>query len=173
MGGYLEVQQPKEISMSKLKQVNTSDLARLEGYLEAAQHIFTRGELDVTLETALFEISDSDVTDEDVIRAAYSTFSPIEHRVECSLDEMMSGVHNILTITRRFWKSDDWVPKMLENNLRERYWQLVKCCFDYTNARIVELGNDVPYVNISGGFTYILYAPDMSRCLLLVGNTSD
>ncbi len=159
--------------MSKLNRIQTSELDRLEGYLEAAQHIFTRGELDVTLEASLFEISDSNITDEDVIRTAYSSFNPIEHRVECSLDEMMSGVNDILSIDRRFWKPDDWVPKMLEKNLREGYWQHVKSCFDFTNAKIVELGNDVPYINISGGFTYILYAPDMSKCLLLVGNTSD
>ncbi len=159
--------------MSRLQRIQSFETNRLEGYLEAAQHIFTKGELDVTLEAALFEISDSNITDEEVIIAAYSTFNPIEYRAERNLDEMLSGVHEIFSITRRFWKSDDWVPKMLENNLRERYWQLIKCCFDYTNARIVELGNDVPYINISGGFTYILYAPDMSRCLLLVGNTSD
>lgn len=158
--------------MGNLQRIENFETNRLEGFLEAAQHIFTRGELDVTLETALFEILDSDVTDEDVIRAAYSTFNSIEFRAKRNLDEMMSGVHNILSITR-IWKPDDWVRKMLENNLRERFWQLVKCCFDYTQAKIVELGNDVPYVNISGGFTYILYAPDMSRCLLLVGNTSD
>jgi hypothetical protein len=57
--------------------------------------------------------------------------------------------------------------------LREGYWQHVKSCFDYTNARVIELGDHIPYVNIGGGFTYILYASDMSRCLLLVGNLSD
>ena len=50
----------------------------------------------------MFEVFDSEVTDEDVIRASYSTSNPIEHRVECSLDEMMSGVHNILSIMRGF-----------------------------------------------------------------------
>ena len=159
--------------MSKLKRIQTSELNRLEGYLDAAQHIFTRGELEVALEVSLFEIYDTDITDEDVVRAAYTTFNPTEHRVERNLAEMMSGANDILIIDRRFWKSDDWVPKMLENNLREGYWQHIKFCFDFTYAKIVELGNDVPYINISGGFTYILYAADMSRCLMLVGNTSD
>ena len=159
--------------MGNLQRIENFETNRLEGFLEAAQHIFTRGDLEVTLEALLFEILNNDVTDEDVIHAAYSTFNAIDYQAERSLDEMLSGVHSILNIDRRFWTSDDWVPKMVENNLRERFWQLVKCCFDYTDAKIVELGNNVPYVNISGGFTYILYAPDMSKCLLLVGNTSD
>jgi hypothetical protein len=40
-------------------------------------------------------------------------------------------------------------------------------------ARIVELGPHVPYVNIGDGFTYVLYALDMKKCALLVGNVSD
>jgi hypothetical protein len=160
--------------MSKLNRIRTSELDRLQGYLEAAQHVFTKGNLDVMLEASLFEIVDSDITDEDVVRAVYPNgFNPIEYRAECSFNEMVSGVHRILEVTREFWKPEYSIPSMIENNVREGYWKHVKSCFDYTNARIVELGHNVPYVNVWGGFTYILYAPDMRRCLLLVGNTSD
>lgn len=159
--------------MSKLKKIQTPEFNRLEGYLNSAQHIFTRGELDVALEAALLEITDKDISEEDVIQASYSRYNTIESRVECSLSEMTSNVNNFLTISERFWRRDDWMQKMIENNLREGYWQHIKSCFDYTNARIVEIGYDVPYVNISGGFTYILYASDLSQCLLLIGNTSD
>jgi hypothetical protein len=164
----------KGICMSKLKRIQTSELDRLLGYLDAAQHVFIKGELEVTLDATLFEILDTDITDEDVIRAAYPDgFNPIEYRAECSLEEMVSGVHNVLKVTREFWKPEYSIPEFIEHNLREEYWQHVKSCFDYTDARIVALGHDIPYVNIWGGFTYVLYAPDMSRCLLLVGNTSD
>ena len=160
--------------MVKLKRLSTPELDRLEGYLDAAQHIFIRGQLDVTLDAALFEIADDHITDEDVIRAAYPDgFNPIEYRAECSFDEMVSGIHDILRVTREFWKPEYSVPEIIENNLRKGYWQHVKSCFDYTNARIIQLGHNVPYVNIWGGFMYILYAPDMGRCLLLMGNTSD
>ncbi len=160
--------------MVKLKRLNIPELDRLEGYLDAARHIFVRGQLDVTLEAALFEITGDDISDEDVISAAYPRgFNPIEYRAECSSEEMMSGVHNVLKITREFWKPEYSIPETIESNVREGYWRLVKACFDYTNARIVELGHNVPYVNIWLGFTYVLYAPDMRRCLLLVGNTSD
>lgn len=160
--------------MSKLKRIQSAELDRLEGYLNAAQHVFVRGQLDVTLDATLFEITGDDITDEDVIRAAYPDgFNPIEYCAESSSEEMMHGVHDILKIDREFWRPEYRVSEIIENNLREGYWQHVKSCFDYTSARIVALGHDVPCVNICGGFTYILYAPDMSRCLLLTGNTSD
>jgi hypothetical protein len=31
----------------------------------------------------------------------------------------------------------------------------------------------VPFVNIGLGFCFIMYASDMRRCMLLVGNVSD
>ena len=157
-----------------LKRLHTSEVNRLEGYLDAAQHMCRMGQLDVTLDAALFEMDGDNVLDEDVINAAYPDgFNPIEYRAECSFDDMVSGVHEILKITRAFWKQEYSIPEMIESNLREGYWQHVKACFDHTNVRIVELGHNVPFVNIGGGFTYILYAHDMSRCLVLIGNTSD
>jgi hypothetical protein len=158
--------------MTKLKRVQTTELDRLQGYLAAAQYVFTKGELDVFLEATLFEISDKSVTEEDVLQAAYSRSNAIDYRIERGLEETISGIHEILSIAKGLRRSD-WVTEMIENNLREGFWRFVKDCFDYTNARIVELGNDVPYINISRGFTYIFYAPDNSRCLLLVGNTTD
>lgn len=157
-----------------LKRLHTSEVNRLEGYLDAAQHMFVMGQLDVTLDAALFEIDGDNVLDEDVIKAAYPDgINPIEYRAECSFGDMVTGVHEILKITREFWKQEYSIAEMIESNLREGYWQHVEACFDHTNARIVGLGHNVPFVNIWGGFTYILYAHDMSRCLLLIGNTSD
>jgi hypothetical protein len=109
-----------------------------------------------------------------VIREAYADgFNPIEHRVEKSIDEMVTVVQKVLSIDRYNWKPEYSHSERIEASLREGYWQHVKSCFDYTNARVIELGDHIPYVNIGGGFTYILYASDMSRCLLLVGNLSD
>src|SRR5687767_1287427 len=107
--------------MTKLKRMQTTELNRLHGYLAAAQHVFTKGELDVTLEAALFEISDTSVTDEDVIQAAYSRSNPIEYSTERSLEEAISGIHEILSIAKGLRRSD-WVTEMIENNLREGFW---------------------------------------------------
>jgi hypothetical protein len=164
----------QEICMSKLRRIRTPELDRLEGYLSAAQHVFFKGELEVRLDAALFEITSNDISDEEVVLAAYPDgFNPIEHRAACSIKEMMDRVNNILSITKAFWKPEYSARERVEDHLREGYWQHVKSCFDYTYARIVELGHNVPYVNIGGGFTYILYAADMSRCLVLMGNTCD
>ena len=160
--------------MSKLKRLQSSELDRLAGYLAAAQYVCIRGQHNLTLDAALFEILGRDITDEDVISAAYPDgFSPIEHRAECSLENMTSGVEDNLSLAREYWMQEYSIADIIESNVRAGYWQHVKACFDYANARIIELGHDVPYVNIGGGFTYLLYAADMSRCLLLVGNFSD
>ena len=61
----------------------------------------------------LFEILDRDVTNEDVIRATYSSFNPIEYYKESSLDEMILNINDTLSVTRRFW-ADQWIAEMLE-----------------------------------------------------------
>jgi hypothetical protein len=160
--------------MSKLRHLETAATHRLKGYLAAAQYAFIKGQYDVTLEATFFEVVDSQLTDEEVLSAAYSDIEPIEHRRECSLEQMIAGVHQILSLPRRMWNSEySGIANIIEKNLRDGYWEHLKACFDYRNARIVELGHDVPWVNIDGGFTYVLYALDMSKCSLLVGNVCD
>ena len=160
--------------MSKLRKLESPAIDRLNGYLAAAGHVFTRSQLDVSLEAAFFEIADPNITDEDVVIAAFTTFNPIERRQGCSLEEMIAGVHRTLSMTRRWWNPEySGIPYLIERELREGYWEHLKACFKYENARIVELGSHVPYVNMGDAFTYVLYAPDMSRCAILVGNVSD
>jgi hypothetical protein len=146
----------------------------MKGYLAAAQLAFIRSQYDVILEASFFEITETPISNEEVVIAAYGDFNPIAVQRECSLDDMINGIHKTLTLTRRMWNPEyPGIPNILEKNLREGYWEHLKDCFEYETARIVELGNDVPYVNIGGGFTYVLYALDMSECALLVGNICD
>ena len=160
--------------MSKLRQLESAAIDRLNGYLEAAQYAFQKVPCDVTLEASFFEIVDPDIKDEDVVMAVYGSTNPIELRRDCSLEEMIGDVHETLTLPRRLWNSEyPGVPTIIEENLRDGYWRHLRSCFDYTEARIVKLGHDVPYVNIFSGFTYVLYALDMSQCAILMGNTTD
>jgi len=160
--------------MDKLRKLESSVIERFNGYLEAAQHAFIKGEYEVSLEAAFFEIADARITDEDVVVAAYQDLNPIEYQRECSLNQMIARVHGTLSLPRRMWNSDCFrILDQLEENLRDGYWQNLEACFDYKNARIVELGYHVPYVNLDGGFTFVLYALDKSKCALLVGNVCD
>ena len=160
--------------MTKLRKIKTEESSRLEGFLAAAQQVFFTNYLDVGLEATLLEIIDRNHSAEDVVEAAYGDcFNPIEYRNECSLDQMLRGAEEILSVSKTFWNPEFSVRDRLERDLREGYWQHVKLCLDYENARIIELGYHIPYVNMGGGFTYIIYAEDMSCCLLLVGNISD
>lgn len=163
-----------ENDMRKLRRIENSQVARFEGYIDAAQHVFRKGELDVGLEAALFEITDKTVTDEEVVSDAYAgVFNPVESRSESTVEEMMTKVNTLMTIARKYLKPQYAFAELLETDLREGYWRHLEACFDYKDARVVELGDHVPYVEMGDGFTYILYAPDMSRCMLLVGNESD
>ena len=169
----LERYLPSGDIMSKLRRISTPELDRFEGFQNAAQLVFRKGELSLTLEAALFEIVTPAISDEDVVLEAYPDgFNPIEHRAQRSLDEMVTAVHEVLRIPKTYWQTYNHVRGMIENKLRIGYWEHLEECFDYRKARIVELDPDVPWVNM-GGFTFILYASDMSRCLLLVGNQTD
>jgi len=160
--------------MDKLRRVTSPEIDRLTGYLAAAQHAFIKAQYDVSLDASVFEIADASVTDEDVLTAAYDGFNPVEHRAECSLEAMVARIHEVLQLPRRMWAADFCgIPGIVEERLRDGYWSHVRACFDFGNSRIVELGWHVPFVNIGVGFCFIMYASDMRRCMLLVGNVSD
>jgi hypothetical protein len=160
--------------MEKLRRLTSPQIDQLTGYLDAAQHAFIKGQYDVSLEGTVFEITDATVTDEDVLTAAYEGFNPIEHRAECSVETMAARINDLLTLRREMWAADfRGIPSIVEERLREGYWSHVRACFDCDGARIVELGWNVPFVNIGLGFCFILYASDIRRCMLLVGNVSD
>ena len=160
--------------MDKLQRVTSPEVDRLTGYLAAAQHAFIKGQTDVSLEATVFAIADATVTDEEVLTAGYDGFNPIDHRAECSLETMVARINEVLTLPRRMWAADcRGIPAIVEERLRDGYWSHVRACFDCDNARIVELGAHVPFVNIGAGFCFILYASDMHGCMLLVGNVSD
>ena len=110
--------------MGKLRLETSPDTDRLTGYLAAAQHAFIKGQLDVSLDAFVFEITDATVTDEDVVTAAYGGFNPIEHRAECSFESMVARTHETLALPRKMWASDySGIPGILEQRLREGYWQ--------------------------------------------------
>lgn len=163
--------------MNKLTPISNQAIDRLTGYLAAAESAFMKGQCYVTLEASFFDIADSALTNIDALNAAYgpdADFNGINVERECSLQELIDGVNDVLTLPRSMWASDcQGIPRIIEENLRNGYWERLKACFDYENARVVELGNNIPWVNIVGGFTYILYSNDMKRCAVLVGNTTD
>jgi len=160
--------------MDKLRPIVTPELDRFSGYLEAAGYALIKGQYDVTLAASCFEILDASVTDLEIVVAAHGDSNEIEHQAESSLDNMVARVHETIAMPRQMWAADYCgIPGIIEQNLRDGYWSHLRACFDYENARIVELGWHVPFVNIGVGFTFVLYAPDLSTCALLVGNVTD
>jgi hypothetical protein len=159
--------------MASLIPIRSEEWANFNGYLDALQLMFIRGELNLTLESAFYEITNT-VTDEEVIGAAYCGFNEIEYRQEVTMEHVIRRVNDTLSLTRAYWTPEyHGVPTLIENGLREGFWHRLNACFDVGTATVIELGNDVPYVNIGDGFTFIFYSPDRSRCLVLVANWSD
>ena len=159
--------------MTKLKVVKTPELSFFEGYITAASEMFLRGQLDATLEVCAFDIGDHSITVDDVITAAHPDgFNPIDYVTQRSVEEMETEINTFLTVERNFWKPNS-VPATIEQNLRSGFWSSFSECFDYKNSQIFEVGNDVPYINMGPGFTYVLINKEVSRCMLLVGNNSD
>lgn len=163
--------------MNKVTPISNHAIQRFTGYLAAAECAFMKGQCYVTLEASFFEILDKTISNIEVLNAAYgpgADFNGIKVERVCSVEEMIDGVHAILTMPRSMWRQDcQGIPAIIEANLRKGYWDSLQECFDYQQARIVELGSNIPWVNIVGGFTYILYSNDMRQCAILVGNTTD
>jgi len=156
----------------RITTLDNSSINRFKGFLSGVQLILKRRQYDVALEAFLFQLNDADVTDEDVIAAAYSDgYNPILHHELVPLDTVIAEVNSFLTLARDIWNQGPLID-VIEGELRDGYWNHLKPCIDYRSAQIVSVGPHVPYMNIMKGFTYILYA-DRSRALLLVGNISD
>ena len=160
--------------MDKLKPRTTPELRFFQGYITAASEMFLRGQLDASLEALAFEILDSSVTVSEVIEAANPDgTNPIQYVNEEPLDQLESEINAFLKVDLRFWKDNTSVPSLIEERLREGFWEYLSQCFDYKNSQIFSVGPDVPCINIGPGFTYVLYNKEMTRCLVLVGNTTD
>jgi hypothetical protein len=158
-----------------LRRIQTLETEYLRGFLQAAGPAFRTGNLELWLDAACFEILAQQVSVEDVISAAYpEADSDIESTEECTLESMMAHINSILTVSRQHSNPEfPGIPLRLERRLREGYWTHIRACLDYTQARITKVGGDVPAISIGDGFTYVLYANDDRRCLILVGNVSE
>ena len=156
-----------------LSPLESVEWARFSGYLAAVQLMFVRGNLELTLESAFYEIIGA-VSDEQVIQWTYPATNEIEYRQQVTLENMRERISKTLSLSRVYWTPKyHELATFIETNIVDGFWHHIKACIDVDTARIVELGNNVPYVNIGEGFTYIVYSQEQPRCMILVGNWSD
>ena len=160
--------------MNKLKPNESAPWFQFQGYLNAAQLMFVHGNLDLALEAAFYDIADN-VTDEEVVHFTYPHVNELKHRRKVSTEEMVQTVNSVLTLPRSYWSDNHTgLAALIEKRLREGFWQKLAAIMDFENATIVELDDeDLPYVNMGKGFTFILYTPDNLHCMVLVANWSD
>jgi hypothetical protein len=160
--------------MARLDRITNPDVARLCGYLEATQYAFMQGQYDMLLEAHVFRIGASDVTEGEIIEAAYPDANSLLDKYGAVATENMKGrVNAELSLRRGDWNPDvPGIPNIIEARLREGFWKHLNECFPLEATRAVECDPDTPYVNL-GGFTYILFAKRRESCLLLVCNVMD
>ena len=67
------------------------------------------------------------MTDEEVVNAAYSEFSPvlIEYRSESTVEEMVTNINALMTISRAFVKPEYSFAELIETDLREAIKRLL------------------------------------------------
>jgi hypothetical protein len=128
----------------------------------------------MALEAHIFRFNVSDVTNDEIIRAAYpEANAQTAAHVAVTVDEFRARVNADLSFRRIDWNPDvPAVPNIIEARLREGFWRHLDECFLMGDARIVEVDPHTPYVNFSG-FTYILFSADNGICLLLMCNLMD
>lgn len=160
--------------MARLERIANTEVARLEGYLEATQYAFIKGQYDMLLEAHVFRIDVSDVMAGEIINGAYPDGNAVP--VECgdvSFEHMKASVNSELSFRRGDLNPDlPGIPNIIEARLRDGFWKHLNACFPLDAVRVVECDPDIPYVNL-GGFTYILFAETGERCILLVCNVMD
>ena len=160
--------------MNKLKPNESAPWFHFLGYLKAAQLMFVHGDLDLTLEAAFYDIA-ADVTDEEVVHFTYPHVNELKCHTKVSTEAMVHTVNSVLTLPRSYWSHRQvGVAAFIEKRLREGFWKHLAAAIDFENSSVVQVTDeDVPYVNMGAGFTYILYTPDSLHCMLLVANWSD
>ena len=105
--------------------------------------MLVRGELELTLECAFYEIVNT-VTDEQVIHSTYAASNEIEYRQEVTLGQMRDRISQTLSLTRVYWRPKyHGLAALIEKNISEEFWRHVERCIDVGTARIVELGNNM------------------------------
>jgi|GEM_PF-5307190 len=182
-----------------MKVVNSPEIAKLNGYMEAMSCCLNGCNYVIWFNARGIEFNDEDLTSQTLDRLEIGKNFQ-EKTPDLELQELiklaypkskphlatMVEYNNCLLITRintfiaRINPSDNFknVSKHKKRNLINRFWQNVGSVIDYENSRIFQYNpafdvDDELWDFIIWGFTFVIINQMQNKCLLIHGGASD
>ncbi len=149
----------------RIKEIQTPESAELANCLQTLE---IKSNVELSFESHLFELLDSAMTAQEIIQNLHPNGNKIEYADEVSFTDLQEYVG----ITLQYYCREELWDQDVAISL-DQTWQLVEKIFPTGIKKIVRLGSHVPYVNIYGGETALLFSAELENCLLLIVNTSD
>ncbi|HEX8846464.1 MAG TPA: hypothetical protein VF791_17585 [Pyrinomonadaceae bacterium] len=161
-----------------MKELNTPELNKLSGYLEALGNFIIGADYVTWFEAKGFDLTGSAFDVEDVIKGAYPGSKPEKGEIIVRSDNnMIERVNKSLKLPDPPYSRSDFRGE-IEMNLINGYWKYLKACIDYEKANIIEYipsqsGDDELWDFIHWGFTFLIYSEEQRRCVIIHGGASD
>jgi hypothetical protein len=162
--------------MQNPKLIQTPEIHRLRGYLDALQDLTIAGD-----HPSLFDIFACDLPQSDFeITELFAGIYPylLEPKVdlrEASLSSMMGNINRALTLATSVYdsKSPYWQAKGYASQYNlAGFWEQVKGCIDYEGASIFEY-YDSEEADAYWKFTYAICNKQQGRLVILYGRASN
>lgn len=161
-----------------MRELNTPEMNRLSGYLEAMVDFLIGVNYVTHFETKGFVLAERDFVAQSIVKSAYPESEP-EHAevLSCSVQQMIERLNTSFTLPDPPYSDGDFRKEITEN-LSRHYLSLLKACVDYERALIVEYRpsdgvNDELWDFIYWGFTFLIYNAEQGRCVIIHGAASD
>ncbi len=149
----------------KIREIETWQSIELTNHLQTLE---IKSNVELSFEAHLLELLDMTLTAQEIIQTLHPNGNKIDYAEEVDFIELQENIERVVL---------DYYHTELRNQLRKissnQMWQLIEAIFPSGIQKIVQLGSHVPYVNILGGVTALIFSLGQPQCLLLIVNTSD
>lgn len=149
----------------KVREIETCESRDLANYLKSIE---IKSNVELSFDSHLLELLDKDLTAVEIMQSLHPNGNKIDYALEVEMIQLQENIESLIL---------DYYHTELRKRLRKvssnQMWQLIQAIFPTGIKKIVQLGSHVPYVNIFGGVTALIFSLDQPQCLLLVVNTSD
>jgi hypothetical protein len=160
-----------------LKEIETPDVYKLIGYLDAVGDFIRTGELKWSFDVRLFDCEGTFSDIQSLIKAAYPDSTP-------ELADISEGSISDLVETFRHefgrWLDPTTSAKLLRpvTEMYSEIWQHLNACIDYENSRVFEYFTQEPLDDFRGGgivgnIAAVILNENQKRCLMLSGGDCD
>lgn len=160
-----------------LKEIETPDLHKLLGYLDAVADFIRGGELKWYFDARLFDYEGAFTDVRSLIKTAYPDSKPeLADIDEGSISDFAATLNH--EFSKWLKPPEVTTPFGPITDMRTELWQHLKACVDYENARVFEYYTREPIDGfgsggITGNFATVILNETQKRCLMLSGGDCD